>query len=221
MTLPVRLTLAPHLKRMKPPQTLEDALSITERGYASIDSPSRAQKRLRSVLRTVCKRIAEMLDLPLDAIQLDSLVEIDASLVSYVEGCGVDRQSAVQCTCDLHKLLDLAHATGWTCDRYELRKSWSPIRLALRGKANGCGVIIDFAIDRNVFPIHFAERDMKAWKQSMFDRKRSVEQAESLFRTRLRLAGLQHLIAGYCLDSKNPRKYRLKEEDLPELLPFD
>jgi hypothetical protein len=196
-------------------------MSNIERSYAAISAPSRAQKQLMSLLRTTCRRISRMLDLPPTAIPLDELVEIDARLIAYIEALGVGHQSAVQYTCELHKLLELAHMAGWTSPAFELRKAWQPIRTALKGDARGSGSIVRLAIRQNCLPQDFTEEVIAAWKQRMLGKGRSlgsIVQMESHFRTMLRRAGLQDLLPKFSLASKNLPRYRLKLEDLPRSL---
>ncbi len=205
----------------KRPRTLADAMSIIERSNAAIPSPSRAQRRLVSVLRTVSNRVSEILELPAQAIDLDSLVEIDALLVEYVEGRGIDHQSAVQYTCDLHKLLDLAHAAGWTSPAFELRKAWRSIRAAFKGDTMGCGSIIRHAIRLECLPRDFTEEAMESWRQRFLNKGQSLGSAirtESHFRRVLRAAGLQHLFPRFSFAIKMPTSYCLKFEDLPKPL---
>jgi hypothetical protein len=108
----------------------------------------------------------------------------------------------------------------WTSKAYELRKSWLPIRHALKGKARGCAGIIEFAIEQGRTPGSFTESDIEAWKQLKLGRNQSlntVNLEECHFRSTLRRAGLQELFS-FSLASKNPFKYRLRiKDDLKEL----
>jgi len=216
--LPTHSTLYSYLKEAKAPQTLADAVSIIQGAYLSITLPSRAQKRLISVLRTVSTRVSEFLELPPDAIQLDELVEIDQQLVAFVVGRGVNRQSAVQYSCDLHKLLDLAHRAGWTSPAFELREAWKPILDALKGDARGTKSIVRFAIRKRCLPQEFSGKTLEGWKRRRLEKGRSMDSiihVESNFRRMLRVAGLQNLFPRFSLASKNPPKYRMQLKDLP------
>lgn len=221
MTPLIDATFYPKAKKAEAPRTLADAMSAIERRYAAISSPSKAQKRFARALRATCNWISEMLEVPPTAIPLDDLVEIDERLITFVEGRGVDRQSAVQYTCNLHKLLDLAHAGGWTSPAFELRKAWQPIRAAIKGHTMGCGSIIRQAIRLKCLPEDFTEEVIAAWKQRRLGKGcslKSVLDTECHFRRVLRLAGLQHLFPRFSLASKNPPKYRLQLKDLPRSL---
>jgi len=152
--------IAPYHKRAKTPRTVADALSAIEQKYAAMGKLSRKEKSLLGTLRRTCRRISEMLNnLPLAAIYLDELVELDKPLIQYIEGLGINRESAVQYSCDMHKLLDLAHKDfGWTSKAYELRKAWRPVRAVLRGRGKGCGSIIRFAIRHGKTPAKFDQQ---------------------------------------------------------------
>jgi hypothetical protein len=225
--------IAPYHKRAKTPRTVADALSAIEQKYAAMGKLSRKEKSLLGTLRRTCRRISEMLNnLPLAAIYLDELVELDKPLIQYIEGLGINRESAVQYSCDMHKLLDLAHKDfGWTSKAYELRKAWRPVRAVLRGRGKGCGSIIRFAIRHGKTPAKFDQQSMNAWKRYALGDKRlsllTVDIEECHFRKVLRNAGFQSLFSNWSLASKNPPQYRLRlrdrksaklAPDLPEML---
>lgn len=214
-------TILPHQLRQQRVHTVADGLAAIEIEYQAKAQYSPAVKRLLSTLRTTCKHLTEMLALPLEGIYLNDLMEVDQRLIVYIEDdLKMAHQSAIQYTCNVHKLLDLSHELlGWTSDAYEIRKSWVPIREALKGKARGCIRIIEFAIRQGRTPGTFDQDVMNAWEQLMYGSKRSlltVGVEERHFRTRLR--PLQYLFTNFNLASKNPPKYRLKLNNLPESL---
>jgi hypothetical protein len=213
--------LSSHRKKTTSPRTVEEALSAIEDRYKTMATPSRAEKLLMSAFRTTGKRLSEMLRLPLEGIFLDEVVGIDAALIAYIDDAGIDHQTAVQYVCNKNKLLDRAHQFGWTCDEYDLRQSWRPIRQALRGKSKGCAGIIDFAVKQGQNPHTFTESVIEAWKEIMLGRKCSlltVDNVERHFRTTLRVAGMQPYFPKFSLASKNPSKYRVSLEELAESL---
>lgn len=86
-----------------------------------------------------------MFGLPPESIHLADLVGIDVRLIKFNKRRGLSHTRAVQYACDTRKLLDLAHELcGWTCRAFEIRKSWAPIRLALKGDTKGCLGIIEY-----------------------------------------------------------------------------
>lgn len=209
--------IAPQQKSPKRPRTVAEALSSIERTYATMATLSRKDKRLLRTLRRTCRRISEMFNLPLESILLDELVEIDKSLITYIEGIGIDHQTAVQYVCDKEKLLEIAHRQlGWSCDAYELRKAWQPVRAALRGQSDGSGSIIRFAIKHGMTPGPFNQETIDAWKENRLVRGRSlltVNIEECHFRKVMRNAKLQCKFRNWRLGSKNPPKYRQRLSD--------
>jgi hypothetical protein len=214
-------TLSSHQKKTTSPRTVAEALSAIENRYKTMATPSRAEKRLMSAFRTTGKRLSEMLRLPLEGIFLDELVGIDTVLIAYIDDAGIDHQTAVQYVCDKNKLLDHAHQLGWTCNEYELLRSWRPVRQALAGKSKGCAGIIDFAVKQGQCPHTFTESVIAAWKKVMLGRRCSlltVDIGERHFRATLRVAGMQPHFPRFSLASKNPSKYGVSLEELPESL---
>ena len=209
--------ILPHLITAKGSQTLADALQAIERKYEPLAQHSRAIKRLLSAFRTTCKFLSKLLGPPLECIYLDDLVEIDARLIAYLEEHGLVHQSAIQYSCDLHKLLDEANELlGWTSKSYELRKSWEPVSQVLKKKAHGYAGIIRFAIDQGRMPSNFTNDVMDRWKQDMLGRGRSlltVLNDESHWRKTLKRAEMQQLFSNFNLASKNPTKYRFRLKD--------
>lgn len=214
-------TLSSHQKKATSPRTVEEALSAIEQKFKTMATPSRAEKMLMSGFRTTGKRLSEMFRLPLEGIFLDELVGIDAALIAHIDDAGINHQTAVQYACNKNKLLDRAHQFGWTCDEYDLRQSWRPIRQALRKKSKGCAGIIEFAVEQGQTPHTFSESVIEAWRKVMLGRNRSlltVDNGERHFRTTLRGAGMQPNFPRFSLAIKNPSKYRVSLEELPESL---
>lgn len=210
-------TAAPHEPNR---QTVEDVLARIEENRTEFIAAWGVKKAKRhlSAMHTVCKRLSGMFRLPLASIRLDDLVDIDESFIAFIESLGIIHESAVQYVCDKDKLLDQACTLMmWRNAQWELRKSWEPVRKALKGNSAGCGGIVDFAVRLGKRPSEFSLTQMDAWKQEMFENKRSlltVQTEESNFRTKLRRAGLQHLIQ-LPLASKNPDQYVLPWDEIP------
>ena len=187
--------------------TVANALSAIESKYQSIPQHSASSTRLMAALRKTCKRLSELFGLPLECISLDDLVLIDGRLIDYIKELRISHTTAVQYACDTGKLLDLAHELcGWSSKAYVIRKSWVPIRLALKGNTKGCLGIIKYAIEHDRSPSDFTEEVMEGWKLSMLARGRSlltVRVEEGYFRTLLR-ARFQNLFTRFSLASKNP-----------------
>jgi hypothetical protein len=215
------LATRPHLNAVKQPHTLAKALHVVEHKYESLSQHSRSMKGRLSAFRNTCKHLSTMLG-PAECIYLDDLVEIDRCLVPWLEGRGLVHQSAVQHCCNLRKLLDEAHKLlNWTSDAYELRKSWQPVREALKKKAPGCAGIVRFAIRHGRTPATFNRDIMDEWKKSKLARGYSlgtVVNTESLLRKTARRAGLQKLFSEFSLECKNPPKYRMNLKDLTDSL---
>ena len=222
-----RLTpaISPHQKKFKIPRTAADALSAIARKFAAMASVSLKEKAFFRALCRMIRAVSEMFNLPLEAIYLDELVEIDDLLLAYLRGLNIKPDVGVQYCCDLHKLLDLVHDEfGWTSEAYELRAAWYPIRAALRGHGNACGSIVRFAIRHDKTPSTFEQQTMDEWKEYMLARNRSlrtVVDGDRHFRKVLRNAGLQVVFLHWSLDSKNPTTYRfrLRDRKSGQLLP--
>jgi hypothetical protein len=203
-------------------QTLADFLLAAEREYDKTAIHSRSAKRRVSAWRSTCSRLSEMLRLPLESVYLNDLVESEERLIAYIDSLGITHQTAVQYACETRKMLDFAHELGWPSSRaYELRRSWMPIRLALKNNSHGNGGLVKFAIKQDRMPAEFTAEDMDKWKESMLGRGLSLLSVvcyESYFRTTMRGAGLKMLFPNFSLASKNPPMYRLQYKDLPASL---
>jgi hypothetical protein len=203
-------------------RTVADALLAIEATFVSAATQSRAVKRLLSALRTTCRYLSALFDQPTDCICLDDLDDIEARLIEYIESIGLVQQSAMQYVCNLRKLLDLAHELGgWATQKYLVRRSWTPVREALKKYTGGCVGIVEFSISNGLTPSDLTEDFIKTWTQQMLERGRSlltVVWAECHFRTMLRRAGLQRLFPQFPLNSKNPPEFRKQLKDLPEPL---
>ena len=161
-------------------------------------------------MRTVANHIARMLDRPIEQIRLEELVEIDARLIKFIEGRHADHSTAVQNVFNKNLLLQHAKRLGWSCRSFALRESWTPIRVALRGKTHGALVIIESAVAHGIPASEFEERDMAVWRQEMRDKKRApqtIQSTEMGFRVRMRLAKLQSLLPRLDLALRSPERY--------------
>ena len=217
--------ILPHEKQIATPRTVADALTAIARKYrVRTTRPPNWESLLWSIRRT-CRRVSVMLELPLTAIHLDDLVELNESIVRYIERTGQKRQIASQYCYDLHRLLDIAHDEfGWTSKAYELRRAWVPIREAFTGRAHTHRSIVEFAIKAGSTPEEFSNEMMEAWKEKSLANGRSfvtVLQKESDFRSVLRRAKMHSRFPNFNLASKNPAKYclKLKDEITGKLLP--
>jgi hypothetical protein len=203
-------------------RTVADALLAIEANYGVAAMQPRTVKRLLSALRTTCKHLTALFELPTDCIYLDNLDDIEARLIEYIESIGLVQQSAMQYVCNLRKLLDLAHELGgWATQKYLVRRSWTPVRVALKKYTGGSVGIVEFSISNGLTPSDLTEDFIKTWTQQMLERGRSlltVVWAECHFRTMLRRAGLQRLFPQFPLNSKNPPEFRKQLKDLPEPL---
>ena len=217
--------ISPHLKRIKTSRTAADALSAVTRKVAANPSVSHKDEAFLRGLRRMFRAISTMHNLPLEAIYLDDLVEIDETLLTHLRELNTKPGLGVQYCCDLHKLLDLVHDNfGWTSKAYELRAAWYPTRAALRGHGNACGSIVRFAIRNYKTPSTFVQQTMDEWREYALARNRSlrtVEDGERHFRKILRDAGLQHAFVNWALDSRNRPMYRfrLRDRESGQLLP--
>jgi hypothetical protein len=178
-------------------------------------------KRHLTDARTTVRYLERQHKVPAQFIRLDDLVEIDAQLITYVEAQGINHESAIQYACNKNKLLEQAHAFGWTCESFELRQAWKPLRLALKGHARGALGIINDAIGNVIRPREFTEQHVLAWKRAQLASGRSlltVTTDECHFRTQLRSEGLQKILPHFDLSSKKPSAYAAKLEELhPDL----
>jgi len=216
------VTTSLHEGTPPPIRTVADGLLAIEAKFASAATQSRAVKRLLSSLRTTCKYLSALFDKTTDCIYLDDLDDIETPLIEYIESIGLIHQSAMQYVCNLRKLLDLAHELGdWGSQKYMVRRSWVPVREALRGHASGCVGLVEFFTSDGLTPSDLTVGSIKTWKRQMLEHGRSlltVVCEECHFRTTLRRAGLQPLFPNFKLASRNPPKFRLKLKDLPEPL---
>jgi len=204
------------------PQTLAELMLLVEGSMAGeISRGSVGAKRHISDARTTARHLQQMLGVPTQIIRLDDLVEIDPQLVAYIEAQGISHESAIQYVCDKNKLLEHAHALGWTCDSFSLRQAWQPVRAALKGDARGAIGIIEDAIRRVVQPCQYTQQHLLAWKQAQLEYGRSLltlNTEECHFRRQLRRAGLEKMFACFDLSSKNPAAYAAKVDQLhPDL----
>jgi Phage integrase family len=204
------------------PQTLAECMVLFESSMANeISCDSVAAKRRISAARNTAKRLQQLLGTPVHLIRLDDLVEIDSKLVAYVEAQGINHQSAIQYVCDKNKLLEHAHAVGWTCASFALRQAWKPVRAALKGDARGASGIIEDAIRRVVRPCQYTQRHLLAWQQAQLKYGRSLltlTAEECHFRRQLRRAGLEKMFACFDISSKNPSVYAARLDQLhPDL----
>jgi len=169
------------------------------------------------------RRIAEMLDYPMELIEIDEIAgtEFNSQLFDYVLERGVLRKGAVRYCCMRDRLLLFAHAGGWLgTPEYLLDRSWDVVRAALKGGYGGCSDIVAFAIRRGKAPNDLTEQDLQEWAQEMLDKKRSlgtITIAERCFRLQLRRAGLQPLFK-LNLASRNPSQYHLPLDQMAEEL---
>lgn len=205
------------------PQTLADLMLLIESSMSGeIGRGSVAAKRYLTDARTITRYIERLCKLPAQSIRLNDLVEIDAELIAFVEGEGINRESAVQYSCNKNKLLEKAHASGWTCESFELRQDWKPFRSVLKGHARGTFGIINDAVRDAIRPCEFTEQHVLAWTQAQLASGRSlltVTADECHFRTQLRRAGLQKMLPGFDLGSKAPPTYAATPNELdPGLL---
>jgi hypothetical protein len=127
-----------------------------------ISRGSAVAKRHISNARTTARHLQQMLGVPTQIIRLDDLVEIDPQLVAYIEAQGISHESAIQYVCHKNKLLEHAHALGWTCHSFSLRQAWQPVRAALKGDARGAIGIIEDAIRRVVQPCQYTQQHLLA-----------------------------------------------------------
>jgi hypothetical protein len=222
MAAQLSLFVTPHTSGAGP-QTLADLMLLIEDNMsAEIGRGSVAAKRYLTDARTTTRYIERLCKVPAQCILLDDLVAIDSELIAFVEAEGINHESAVQYACNKNRLLEKAHASGWTCEAFELRQAWKPLRLALKGHARGASGIINNAIGNAIRPREFTEQHVLAWIQAQLASGRSlltVTADECHFRTQLRKAGLQKMLPRFDLSSKRPSDYAAKPEKLhPDLL---
>ena len=184
----------------------------------------------RSALRTAFRHLTTMCNnRPLELIDVDEIVEFATE--DFEQTLGTSHRNAIKMGWARTKLLKYA-AVGdwWTCEAWQRREAWLPIRRALevaldkngrvkKGRSSaGCQGIVTFAERNGWWPDTFSQETMNAWIAWMLDDERdssvrTVEIEESQFRTKLRRAGLQHLIPNYRLDFRRGTDYRLSLDD--------
>jgi hypothetical protein len=184
----------------------------------------------RSALRTAFRHLTTMCNnRPLELIDVDEIVEFTTE--DFEQTLGTSHRNAIKMGWARTKLLKYA-AVGdwWTCEAWQRREAWLPIRRALevaldkngrvkKGRSSaGCQGIVTFAERNGWWPDTFSQETMNAWIAWMLDEERdssvrTVEIEESQFRTKLRRAGLQHLIPNYRLDFRRGTDYRLSLDD--------
>lgn len=201
-------------------RTVADALASYENDFESRRGKlSHTEKIFRTELRYTCKQISKVFRAPIQAIELEEIVDCD--LIAILTTAGLERDRSVRLAKMKERLLDRAYTKGnWTCPRYEFRMAWKPIEEAFRGRANGAMKIVRFFEDKDIWPAQLTPPHMLQWQEKALERRSpcTVVAAEIHFRMVLRRAKLQHLVPKFPLKSRRKTAYTLPlEKWTPEL----
>lgn len=224
----IRRTVAELYDRVDAKLTEKIEKAARKKGAKIIEGDSAAFWE-RTALRTAFRHLVTIFRRPLGLIDVEEI--IDLTTEDYEHKLGVKHRRAIWHLCQGNKMLKYAAEGGWwTCEAWQRREAWVPIRRALEvawdkdGKIKevrasaGCQGIVTFAERNGWWPDTFSDEAMNAWIAWMLDDERdssvcTVEIEESQFRTKLRRAGLQHLIPNYRLDFRRGTDYRLSLDD--------
>lgn len=195
------------------PETLDELMVRIELELTpKIDAGSTAVYWERNSLRTQCRLLAIMFDTSSNMIRIEQIAELTKD--EYIRGLDCTPDRAVHLICAQKKLLKYATSYGWTCEAHRRWQAWEPVRAALRaGKGtSGCLSICEFAHRRGYWPETFSDAVMDEWKLEKKERGQSlytIDQEESMFRKKVRKAGLQPRFPHFNLRRKKPDWYRL------------
>jgi hypothetical protein len=177
----------------------------------------------RNALRTALRHLVKLLDhRSLELIDIEEILNFTPE--DYEQRLDVTPRRAIWHVGMQNKLLSYAASYGWTCESYQRREAWTPIRAALRsskGGSLGCQGIVTFALRNGWLPSTFCDAAMNAWITWMIKDShsiRTVESEEWSFRKKLRDADLQRLFPNFSLASKNPDPYYLRVDKVTGVL---